>query len=985
MTSIIDHVGEASPAMGALSLSMGGWSQKTPLIGREKELDLLQRSLDRMLSTRHLHIVTVLGAQGIGKSRLVYSFLAQLRQQRRPALRTFRTSPNGVRDSYGLFSRLFRARFGLADGLSESAMRQALERQVSDVLPGRRVDDVLFFVGQLLGVSFNDDFLSTRLASLATEAYDDPDHADHLTEAAMLRRLAFRTLLTADAMREPLCLVFEDLDDASTESLQLLEFLLETTQAPILAVCCARHELESRYEGWRHLRQRARHFPGEDTAPNGAADTPPSGVVSSSSAASPLGSVPPSISPVVRAASSLPLVADSAMTHAPRDPALSPLVDPFEDTVARDSGSTDSVHRVIELGPLPAPQAAQLVANLLRPCGDPPRQLIEAACELAGGNPSLLEQMVRIFRDTGVLEEEDEFAETTVWQVHLDKLATVQLPLTVEEAAQARIAALTPEQRRILERAAIVGPVFWLGAVVVQGRIGRQGPELWSVAETKDTVEIASMLQQLADKDYVLRVPDATFANEQEYIFKQYRERERLLKLIAPSVAQKYHRAVAGWLERQQRAVANEEYSAMLAFHREAAGCEYGAARMYLNAGDVARAKYSATKAVEYYRQGLLLLHDDEPLRRMNVYHDLGDCLLQLGSTDEALASFREMLAMAYRYDHKAKGGAAHNRIGRLHREQGNLDDALVHLSAGLDLFEACHDVPGVASSLDDIGKVYWLRGDYALALNHMQRALDMRKQLGNKRSMALSLNNIGLVLHASSALQEALEVLDQALRIRREIGDQTGEVATLNSIAMVRHDQGQFAEAQQVLDQAQTIARQVGDRGQSAVALTIQGKVLLAMGHVDEAIACYEQAVEQCDEVNCRIEKAEALRCLGQAQLADGKLAKARDSISKAVDILVGSKNKVQLATALRSLGQITVAGGWGPEHMSRGKEYFKRAVAIFEQVGNQLELARSLQAYADYLHEHEPGVASSTSPEMPLWEQLQSRAASIFQRLSG
>ena len=46
------------------------------------------------------------------------------------------------------------------------------------------------------------------------------------------------------------------------------------------------------------------------------------------------------------------------------------------------------------------------------------------------------------------------------------------------------------------------------------------------------------------------------------------------------------------------------------------------------------------------------------------------------------------MLTVAYRLELRGKGGAAHNRIGRLYREIGSLDDASQHLQTALALFK---------------------------------------------------------------------------------------------------------------------------------------------------------------------------------------------------------------------------------------------------------------------------------------------------------
>src|SRR5207245_2380086 len=100
-------------------------------------------------------------------------------------------------------------------------------------------------------------------------------------------------------------------------------------------------------------------------------------------------------------------------------------------------------HSLVELSPLSDNDAASVMHDLLSPCGDATavEDLIDAACTLAGGNPALLEQMVRIYLDTGVLEAagaavppEDDWGDEERWTIHLDKLASVRLPLTVEDA-----------------------------------------------------------------------------------------------------------------------------------------------------------------------------------------------------------------------------------------------------------------------------------------------------------------------------------------------------------------------------------------------------------------------------------------------------------------------------------------------------------------------------------------------------------------------
>ncbi len=322
------------------------------------------------------------------------------------------------------------------------------------------------------------------------------------------------------------------------------------------------------------------------------------------------------------------------------------------------------------------------------------------------------------------------------------------------------------------------------------------------------------------ERDYVLRLPDSTFAGDEELVFKlQPRARNASLKLTPPGTARRYHAAVADWLASKAYVRTHEESLGMLARHSEAAGRKTQASLANLAAADVARAQYANQKALPTItrKRGLELAVRRAARRstwqtaRITALHHYGDVLQLLGRNDEALVAFREMLAVAYRLDMRTRGGAAHGRIGRLYRDTGRLEKAAQHLSAAFRLFEQAGDERGIASTVDDIGKLHWLKGDYERALEHTQRALGMRRRLGDRRSIALSLNNMGLVYQDSGRYKEALDAFEQALVIRREIGDLVGVAISLNNLGTVAQDQRDDRKAFELFREALRSRRRNG------------------------------------------------------------------------------------------------------------------------------------------------------------------------------
>lgn len=823
--------------------------ETAPFIGREEKLDRLLTAYRNVVESGASYAVTVIGAPGSGKTRLITEFLSRLPDASASGPRVYLARCRRQGLSYGVFSRLLRTRFGITDEMPNEVALDRVTQEVASVLGHVKVDDVCFFLGQLMGLSFPE----SPLTQAAT---------DDAAQAQALRRAIVRRFFEADAAHGPVALIFEDLHFADADSLDLLGSLIQYLNGPLLIVCTAGRELLGKREDWETR------------------------------------------------------------------------------LVGR--------HDLLELDPLNVEAASEMIRRMLRRCeGGVPDALVDAGVRAAGGNPGQLAQMVRSYLDAGVLEEERDGQ----WRVNLERLSTVRLPMSVDDAVALRISALASAERKVLEHAAAMGSVFWLGGLVALGRMDREAPELWARPDTTDVARLHKILERLVDRDYLIRLEDGVFPDEQEYVFKHNFEREKIAALTSAAANRRYHQTVADWLAQKTSARSREEYLAMLATHLERAGSLTRSAFTFLDAGDIARRSYALRKASEYYAKGLELLGDDDARRRIDALHNHGDVLVLLGKTDEALEAFRQMLGIAYLMNLLGKGGAAHNRIGRLYRETGSLAEASRHLQASLSLFTAAGDARGVAASLDDIGKLLWVRGDYDDALRELKKALDMRRELGDRRSIALSLNNIGLVWMDHGRPQNAKEALEAALQIRREINDPVGVAESLNTLGELSIDQNQFENALEYFREAHQVSVEIGERTRIAECLTHIGETQQRLGHGDEAVATLEQAVALCEELGDKLQLAEAKRGLAKSYLLRGDLKMARRHIRSAVEIFGQVRSKAHLAIALRTLGEVTGAGAWGDQYEGKAVEYFMRSIAIAKEIGNEIEVARSYLAFSNYV----------------------------------
>ena len=353
-------------------------------------------------------------------------------------------------------------------------------------------------------------------------------------------------------------------------------------------------------------------------------------------------------------------------------------------------------HRRIQLAPLNTEDATKMVAAMLEPAGSSSEELIEAAVDMAGGSPYLLEQAVRTFFESGTLVPRDDGS----WQVSIDKLDDAYLPLSVDDAIAARISSMGPSEREVLERAAAMGSVFWLGALVSLGRIERDPPNLWGGAEDL-AGHYRDLLKQLEDRDYVMRFEDSSIAGEEEYAFKHNLERDALLQAHQrgdPLAAQRYHRRVAEWLEfRLYRARRGGLRAPRLALRARPSATVHagepttclvgrrpraGALREREGGGATTSKRPGASSG----SKDIVRQHRRPPQLRRRAPAPRP----QRGGDR---ASSAQMHLLAYRLDLKSKGGAAHNRIGRrLPRDRSTSRRRCGNLGTGHALFDAAGD-----------------------------------------------------------------------------------------------------------------------------------------------------------------------------------------------------------------------------------------------------------------------------------------------------
>jgi class 3 adenylate cyclase/tetratricopeptide (TPR) repeat protein len=192
-----------------------------PMIGRDREQELLLHLFQRAVAERSAHLVSVLGSAGVGKSRLIDEFVAGLGDQAQ-VLR-------GHCPAFG-------------DSVTMWPMVEVV-RQAAEIAPDDSSEQARARLAELLGGEERGNLVIERLAQLLGFGQDTGLPEDTFW--------ALQRLLEILASRRPLVLVVDDLQWADPILLDALEHVAEFADAPLVLLCMARpDELFSRRGHW---------------------------------------------------------------------------------------------------------------------------------------------------------------------------------------------------------------------------------------------------------------------------------------------------------------------------------------------------------------------------------------------------------------------------------------------------------------------------------------------------------------------------------------------------------------------------------------------------------------------------------------------------------------------------------------------------------------------------------------------------------------
>jgi class 3 adenylate cyclase/tetratricopeptide (TPR) repeat protein len=574
----------------------------------------------------------------------------------------------------------------------------------------------------------------------------------------------------------------------------------------------------------------------------------------------------------------------------------------------------------LRLDPLPAASAAEVLQVLLGddPSLTPLKQLLIARTE---GNPFFLEESVCTLVEKGVLMGEP--------GAHClaQALPTIQVPATVQAVLAARIDRLPPEDKRLLQTAAV---------------IGKDGPValLQAIAELPEE-ELRRGLTHLQAAEFL---HETSLFPELEYTFKHALTHEVAYDSLLQERRRALHGRIVDAIERLHPDRLSEQVERLA--HHALWGNVWDKAVTYCRqAGAKAFERSVNWEAVACFEQALQALQhvpESQVTREQSIdlRFDLRQALVPLGELGRIHDALQEAERLATALEDQPRLGRALSYLSQYYWLRGDYDHAVTSGQHALAMATARGDFALQVVTNFYLGRAYHIQGHYHQAIIfYTKTMMSLEGDLIHARfdlagfPSVFSRSYLALCLAQLGEFAEAIARGEEGVRIS-EVGEQPYSLAlACAALGEVYLRHGEVDRAISVLEHSCELCRVWDMRILFPRIAATSGYAYALAGRLPEALPLLEQALGQAGAMNMMDHHALWLACLGEAYLLACRMDDARGRGARALELAHAYKERGHQAWTLRLLGDI--ATHRDPPEVAQASTRYRQAFALAEELG--------------------------------------------------
>jgi class 3 adenylate cyclase/tetratricopeptide (TPR) repeat protein len=581
----------------------------------------------------------------------------------------------------------------------------------------------------------------------------------------------------------------------------------------------------------------------------------------------------------------------------------------------------------LRLDPLPAQTAEEILQALLGDAAElqPVRQLL---IERTEGNPFFLEESIRTLVETQVL-----VGERGAYRPAKAPLS-IQVPATVQAILAARIDRLPPEEKYLLQCAAVIGKDASLTL-------------LQAIAElTEDNLHLGLAHLQTAEFLY-----ETSLFPELAYTFKHALTQEVAYGGLLQERRRALHARIVDAIETlyADRLATQVAHLAHHAFRGE----RWEKALVYCRQAGIKAAMRSAhQEAVGCFEQALVALQhlpENQNTREqaIDLRFSLRNALLALGEHRRTFDHLRTAETLAEALNDQRRLGRTYAYLTEYFRLTGELDRAVESGERALALATALADFTLQVMATFFLGIAYYDLGDHRRAVDCFSRnvaslAGDLIRERFGMTGLPSVMARTWLVacLADVGEFNKGAAMGEEAVRIAESVDSPFSLTQAYLGLGSLYLRKGDLHKAIPMLERSLGLCQVANILTWFPTVAAALGYAYTLSGRVAEALPLLKQAVEQETSRGLSAGHARRVAYLSEAYLLAGRMDEARDLAGRALEFARAFKARGYEAYALWLLGE--VHSHQDPLEVEAAETAYRQAFAIAEEVGMRSLLAR-------------------------------------------
>jgi len=586
------------------------------------------------------------------------------------------------------------------------------------------------------------------------------------------------------------------------------------------------------------------------------------------------------------------------------------------------------------LEPLPPEAMAELLHGLVPGL---PSDLAAQILDRAQGIPLYAVETVRMLLDRGLLAQEGSV------YVPTGPIESLEVPETLHALIAARLDGLSPEERRLVQDAAVLGKTFFTGGLAAVSGI----PE----------PDLLPLLSSLVRKEVLSLQSDPRSPERGQYGFLQ-----DLLKTVAyETLSNKERKAkhlratdfiTSTWSGEEEEIVEVLASHFMAAYGADPNGSDAAeikarARDMLARAGERAASLAAAGEAQRYFEQAIELA--DEPLDRAELHERAGRAAWTANRAAEARPHYEAAIELfdSIGLTHPAaRVSAALAEV--IWQKEGRIEEAVERMEAAFEVLSTEEPDADLATLAAQIGRLLFFMGQSERALQRTELALSIAEALRLREVFSHALQTKGNILAGLGRSEEGVTLTEKALAVALEGNLSTAAMRAYQNLNAFMADTDRLDVALRYCAESLELSRRTGNRMAELRVRASEVSAFAWLGRWDEAASAADEVLETPDRASgvllelffmCAVHvnrgELEAARRVLQL-LPDGEISQ---------DIQTRAVYRSQQAAVLRAEGRLSEALAAGEEAYGARNELGIVNVNIKEGLVQAIEAAFALE----------------------------------------